>query len=172
MDPIEQIERARRANLVDEDGHRVVLTVAPPATAADIAKLEDERGFELPRELHTLLAHTQGLDGILDQVDFTGRSLDVELADMFPSGLPIAHDGYGNFWVADLTPHERETARVFFACHDAPVVLYQAASVGISSTRPSSSSPRRTPRSSTTSTRTACTTSTARTPASSAMPTR
>jgi hypothetical protein len=32
--------------------------------------------------------------------------------------------------VLDLTPDERETAPVFFLCHDAPVVLYQAPSLG------------------------------------------
>ena len=130
MDPIEEIARAQQARLVDEDGAVVTLALEPGLDAAEIAAIEAGAGCALPRELRALLQHTAGIDGVLDQVDFTGRSLDVELEDMFPSGLPIAHDGYGNFWVADLTPYERETARVFFACHDAPVVLYQGLSIG------------------------------------------
>jgi len=130
MDPIEEIERARAARLVDEDGAQVTLKLEPGFDAAGIAAIEEDVGCQLPAELRALLAYTTGLDGVLDQVDFTGRSLDVELEDMFPSGLPIAHDGYGNFWVADLTPQERDTAHVFFACHDAPVVLYQGPSIG------------------------------------------
>ena len=43
-----------------------------------------------------------------------------------PAGLPIAADGSGNFWVLDLTPDTVEVAPVFFHCHDAPVLLYQA----------------------------------------------
>lgn len=50
--------------------------------------------------------------------------------ELFAAGLPLATDGWGNFWVADLTPAERDVARVFFACHDAPVLLYQSPSVG------------------------------------------
>ena len=46
--------------------------------------------------------------------------------DVFPNGLPIAADGFGNFWVLDLTPQTTKVAPVFFACHDAPVVLYQS----------------------------------------------
>ena len=38
----------------------------------------------------------------------------------------IAADGSGNFWVLDVTPDTTATAPVFFACHDAPVILYQS----------------------------------------------
>jgi cell wall assembly regulator SMI1 len=130
MDPIAEIERARKAQLVDEDSYAVELVVEPPAHQDEIAALEQELGLPLPRELRALLQHTKGLDGVLDIVDFTGRTLDVALEDSFLSGLPIAADGYGNFWVADLTPHERDVARVFFACHDAPVILFQSPSIG------------------------------------------
>ena len=47
--------------------------------------------------------------------------------EVFPNGLPIAADGFGNFWVLDITPTTNQVAPVFFACHDAPVVLYQSA---------------------------------------------
>ena len=57
---------------------------------------------------------------------------------------------------------------MFFACHDPPVVLYQGPSIGHFLHETFRMSSRRTARSSTTSTRTACTTSGARIPASSA----
>jgi hypothetical protein len=56
------------------------------------------------------------------EIDLTGESFSVELEELFPSGLPIAHDGSGNFWVRDVTP-------VFFLCHDPPVVLFQSVDV-------------------------------------------
>ena len=56
------------------------------------------------------------------EIDLTGESFSVELEELFPAGVPIAHDGAGNFWVRDGTP-------VFFLCHDPPVVLYQSAEV-------------------------------------------
>jgi hypothetical protein len=81
----------------------------------------------LPDELVQLLRRCGGLDGVLEQVDFSGGAIDgFEFEEIFPHGLSIAHDGYGNFWVLDLTPGTVETAPVYFACHDAPVVLYQS----------------------------------------------
>ena len=50
--------------------------------------------------------------------------------ETFPSGLPIAGDGFGNFWVLDLTLDDVETAPVFFVCHDPPVILYQSPDIG------------------------------------------
>jgi hypothetical protein len=35
--------------------------------------------------------------GTVEQVDFTGMDLMFEFEAVFPSGLPIAADGYGNF---------------------------------------------------------------------------
>jgi hypothetical protein len=42
----------------------------------------------------------------------------------------FAGDVFGNFWILDLPPDEVETAPVFFACHDAPVILYQSKNIG------------------------------------------
>jgi hypothetical protein len=130
FDPIAEIERARSSQLVDEDGHEVVLGVEPPLPAEEVERIEAELGVALPRELRALLAHTAGLEGLLDIVDFSARRLDVATDELFRAGLPLASDGFGNFWVADVTPAERDVARVFFACHDAPVLLYQSPSVG------------------------------------------
>jgi hypothetical protein len=74
---------------------------------------------------------TAGIDGgPLETIDFTGRSLSFGAPDTFPLGLPIAGGGFGNFWLLDLTPDDVETAPVFFACHDPPVILYQSPDIG------------------------------------------
>jgi SMI1 / KNR4 family (SUKH-1) len=52
-----------------------------------------------------------------------------EFEQAFPDGLPIAADGYGNFWVVDLHPDTTRWGPIYFACHDAPVILYQADSL-------------------------------------------
>lgn len=131
MDPVDEIARAQSIELVDEDGAAVTLTVAPGLQAREIEAVEAEVGVALPRELRDLLGETAGVRGILESIDFTGRSVGgFELAEVFPWGLAIADDGFGNAWVLDLTPEERDLARVFFACHDAPVILYQSPSIG------------------------------------------
>ena len=130
MDPIAEISHAQSIALADEDGRAVTLVLEPGLAAEEIDAIQAALGCPLPAELRALLAHTAGIDGALEQIDFTGRSLGGQLDEAFPAGLPIAHDGFGNFWVADLDPGERDVARVFFACHDPPVLLYQSPSVG------------------------------------------
>jgi hypothetical protein len=130
-DPVDAIESAQAAELIDEDGDEVVLELSPPLPQAEIARLEEEVGMPVPRELRALLEQTAGIEGsALESIDFTGRTLDFGLEDVFPHGLAIAHDGFGNFWVLDLTPGDDKEAPVFFACHDPPVVLYQSPGLG------------------------------------------
>lgn len=131
MDPIEEIARAQATDLVDRDGKPVELARAPGLSAAEIEDLQTGIGVRLPRELRALLAHTSAIDGVLDAVDFTGVDLGgFDAPDIFPAGHAIAHDGFGNYWVVDLTPVEHDVAPVFFACHDAPVILFQSPSIG------------------------------------------
>ena len=131
MDPLEAIRRARSTKLVRKNGDDVELELGPAMPSADIELLEAELGVPLSHELRALLGETAGIDrGPLPLIDFTGESLSFGDPDALPWALPIAGDGFGNFWVVDLTPEERETAPVFFACHDAPVILYQSATIG------------------------------------------
>jgi hypothetical protein len=131
MDPLEAIDVAQATKLIDKDGHEVELELAPALQTDEIEHLADEIGVPLSRELRTLLERTAGIDGgPLQTIDFTGRSLSIGAPDTFPTGLPIAGDGFGNFWMLDLTPEEVETAPVFFVCHDPPVILYQSPDIG------------------------------------------
>jgi cell wall assembly regulator SMI1 len=131
MDPLEAIRHAQAARLVDKKGREVEFELAPGVPPADIDGLADELGVPLSRELRTLLEQTAGIvSGPLEAIDFTGRTLSFGDPDAFPWGLPIAGDGFGNFWVVDLTPDEADTVPVFFACHDAPVILYQSPDIG------------------------------------------
>jgi cell wall assembly regulator SMI1 len=131
MDPLEAIRHAQGTRLVDKKGHEVEFELAAGVLPADIDGLAAELGVPLPRELRALLEQTAGIDGgPLQAIDFTGRTLSFGDPDAFPWGLPVAGDGFGNFWVVDLTPDEAETAPVFFACHDAPVILYQSPDIG------------------------------------------
>jgi len=127
MNAWDEIERARSQTLTDEDGNPVELGVAPPLSEPEIEEVAERAGAALPAELVELLHHCGGLDGVLEQVDFSGRTLGgFGFEGVFPHPLPIACDGFGNSWVLDLTPDTTRVAPVYFACHDAPVVLYQS----------------------------------------------
>jgi len=122
MDPIAVIERAT-AESSD-------LTLLPPPRDDAVEALEAELRVPLPSHLRLLLKRAGGIDGTrLGTIDFTCRSFDVELGDIFPSGLPIADDGSGNHWVLDLTP-DAAVAPVFYAAHDPPVVLLESPDLG------------------------------------------
>jgi len=83
----------------------------------------------LPATIRELLGYCRGFSGLgVELVDFTGRDCNFEQAEVFPHGLPIAADGYGNFWVVDLLPGSREWAPIYYASHDAPVILFQSPS--------------------------------------------
>jgi len=127
MTAFDVIEAAVAADLVDEDGERVVWKALPGLTSDQIIALEGDLGFRLPGELRDLLPRCAGIDGPLDGIDFTGRSLGgFGMDEIFPRNIPIAHDGFGNYWVLDVAQEGMPVASVFFACHDVPVVLYQS----------------------------------------------
>jgi hypothetical protein len=118
MEAVEELKRAEG------------LEVAPGLPAGAIDELEAELGVPLPRGLRELLEQTGGVEGSeLGEIDFTGRTLSYGDEDVFPSGLAIATDGFGNHWVLDLTPDGAEP-RVYFACHDPPVILFQSPDLG------------------------------------------
>jgi cell wall assembly regulator SMI1 len=120
MDPIEAIGASAATTFEP----------APPLSDGEIASLEAELGHRLPHDLRRLLEHTGAIAGAPLELDFTGRTMDIEVHELFPAGVPIAHDGAGNFWIVDTNPDDLADAPVFYACHDAPIVLYQSNDVG------------------------------------------
>jgi SMI1 / KNR4 family (SUKH-1) len=125
MDVVQRLHTAMAAGLVDEDGDDVQLTLRPALTEPELSALRAQYPVPLPAELVALLSVTRGVDGLLD-LDLTGASHSVEPAELMPAGLPVAADGFGNFWLLDLTPDTTDVAPVFFLGHDPAVLLYQA----------------------------------------------
>jgi hypothetical protein len=115
--------------LVDEDGDEVVLELLPPATDGEVATVEAAFPMPLPAELREALRVSTGFaNGPLESfslLDVTGFGMD----DVFPNAYPVGHDGFGNYWILDLTSDAGECGPVFYACHDPPVIAFQSASV-------------------------------------------
>jgi hypothetical protein len=84
-----------------------------------------------PDDVRDLLEFCSGIEGTLEQIDFTGRSFSDGFGPDFlmPHGFPIAHDGFGNFWAVDLQPGNAHWGPIYFAGHDAPVMLLQSATL-------------------------------------------
>jgi cell wall assembly regulator SMI1 len=115
--------------LTDEDGQAHLLELRPPATDAEIRRLEETLPAPLPEEMRAALGVTTGLEnGPLESFSL----LDLEgfgLEEAFPHAYSIAHDGSGNYWVLDLLPGDGAWGPVFYACHDPPVIGYQAETI-------------------------------------------
>jgi hypothetical protein len=126
MTAFDEIERARAVRLTTKRGKAVTLRPLPPLSEAEIANVERGAGIALPTELKELLRSCGGLEGLDENVDFSGRRASFEYSDVFPHALGIAADDCGNYWVLDLTSETAERARVYYACHDPPVIAFQS----------------------------------------------
>jgi hypothetical protein len=129
LTPLEIIRRAQTGTLLDEDGNVVTLELFPGLSNTELQDFANRLPCRIPPEIAELLGACRGFYGTVEQVDFSGRDLMFEFDAAFPYGLPIAADGYGNFWVVDLLPAAIKWGPIYFACHDAPVILYQADSL-------------------------------------------
>lgn len=131
MSPVDIIKSAQARELTDEDGEGVELDLLPGLDEDAVSQFESSLPCALPEDIRELLRFCRGFEGVVaDQVDFTGQYMMFEHEVIFPHGVPIASDGYGNFWVVDLSPDSTEFGPIWYACHDAPVILYQ--SLGLS----------------------------------------
>jgi cell wall assembly regulator SMI1 len=128
LTPAEIIKDAATWAMTDEDGDPSPLKLHPPLSESEIHEFETRLPCPLPAKIRDLLALCRGFESCygVDILDFTGKECSFEMDWIFPHGLPIAGDGYGNFWVIDLLPESKDWGPIFFACHDAPVILHQS----------------------------------------------
>jgi len=124
MTPIEAAKALLTASLTDEDGNSVAATALPGMTPSEIEAFAAELPGPLPDDVRELLRHARGIDGPLDRILFTGNQ-DFEMRELMPHGVPIAGDGYGNFWVLDLN-EDPVFGPVYFMSHDPAVLVYQS----------------------------------------------
>jgi hypothetical protein len=115
LDPSSVIRDALSRALVDEDGEAVTLRLLPPLSEPEFAAFRNTLPMALPPQIERLLGFCRGIEGIsaADTIAFTGRTIDFEFTEAFPHGLPIA-------------PSSTDWGPVYFACHDAPIVLLQS----------------------------------------------
>lgn len=115
---------------VSRGGVQEECRLLPPLTSEELRELEAAIPCPLPAEMREVFAVTRGLDcGELGLIDLAGLPGGFGLEEVCPHALSIAGDGCGNFWVIDLTTDSQSWAPIFYACHDAPVFVYQTDSL-------------------------------------------
>jgi hypothetical protein len=125
MKPLDIIKQAEEARFEDENGYIEEFKMLPPLTPEEFRQLEARIPCPLPSETRELLEYCRGFDGVLESIDFSGLYPEFGMEEVFPHGVPIAHDGFGNYWVVDLSVQTETWSPIFFVCHDAPVVVFQ-----------------------------------------------
>lgn len=121
MQQLQQMAGTPAKGKADKDAP---VRLLPPLDATDLAGLKARIPAPLPDEIRELLSLTRGLTGLLPEIDFSGLP-GFAFMEAFPHGLPIAHDGAGNYWVVDLMPGQPRWGPVFFACHTPAVIAFQ-----------------------------------------------
>ena len=129
MSLVELVREGAKVRLTDEEGEPISIELLPGLTPAEIEELEGTLPCPLPAEVRELLELCGGVDGVGAEVDFSRLRGTNVLHDLFPHGLAIASDGFGNFWTVDLWPSSQEWGPIYFHCHDPPMILLQSPSL-------------------------------------------
>jgi SMI1/KNR4 family protein SUKH-1 len=115
---------------VSKDGVREEFRLLPSLTSEELRELEAEMPCPLPAEMREVFTVTRGFEcGELGLVDLAGLPGGFGLEEVCPHAISIAGDECGNFWVIDLTRDSQTWGPIYYACHDAPVFVYQTDSL-------------------------------------------
>lgn len=126
MSLVDLIKRAESMSILGAHGKGRPLQLLPALTETEIAAFAKSLPCPLPADVRELLRYCRGIvSGLPYDLDFTGQGMLFGFEIVFPHGVPIAADGFGSFWVVDLTDQSIDFGPIYFTCHDAPVVLYQ-----------------------------------------------
>lgn len=136
---LELLKRLERSDFESSAGENRGLELLPPLTDDEFCRLETQIPCPIPDDARELFRYARGfrvqnplLHGAhreLSLVDLSGLDAEFGLEQIFPHALSIANDGCGNYWVIDLASDAKTWGPIFYACHDAPVVVYQSDSL-------------------------------------------
>jgi hypothetical protein len=126
MNPIiDLLQKTRGTTFISEDGYETTFEFLPPLSGEELATFEATLPSPLPADIRELLQFARGCKGVLEEINFSD-SLGFGMEEIFPHAISLAGDGFGNFWVVDLTSESKHWGPIFYACHDAPVIVYQS----------------------------------------------
>jgi len=126
---IDILKQAAGMRLEGEEGEVENLRLLPGLSEQELKDLESRLPCPLPQEAREVLSTCRGFEGVLESVDFSGLPGGFGMEEIFPCPIAIAHDGFGNYWIVDVTSESTTWGPIFFACHDAPVIVFQTDSL-------------------------------------------
>lgn len=123
MKPIDKLKSLLDTEYESEDGDQYKIELLDGFTDAELEEYKELLPEKhLPDEITELLKFARGFEFYsLEEVRFDTYS-QFGFEELFPNSIPLAGDGFGNFWVLDidLNGHWKE---VYYVCHDPAVVV-------------------------------------------------
>jgi len=127
---LEVLKNAAGTRLVNKAGVREEFRLLSPLAPVELRKLEAAIPCAIPEEMKNVFAFARGVEcGELGLVDFAGLPGGFGQEEVCPHARSIVGDECGNFWVLDLTSDSKIWGPIYYACHDAPVFVYQTDSL-------------------------------------------
>ena len=124
----EIIQAEVEQNLIDENRKPVLPRLLPDLTREELMSLGARWLCRHRTMSATFRSSVRAWKGMLEQIDFPRRSVRDGWKDvLLPYRHPTAHDGCANFWVVDPQLGSDNWGPIYFCCHDAPVMLFEAA---------------------------------------------
>ncbi len=107
----------------DEDGETYKVELFEGMTENEIEEYRNILpGKIIPSEIEELLRFSKGFEFYgLEEVRFDSYG-DFGFEEMFPYSVPLAGDGFGNFWLLDINS-KGDWNSVYYVCHDPAVVV-------------------------------------------------
>ena len=122
MTPLENLKSMLSREYLSEDKEVYQVQLLDGMTDSEI---EDYRSSlpsgHLPAEINELLKFARGFElGAFEEFRFDSYG-EFGFEEMFPHSIPLASDGFGNFWILDVDSMGN-WKEVYYMCHD-PAVL-------------------------------------------------
>lgn len=123
MRPKEALESIINTQYISEDGDNYKVELLPGLTEKEIDELKEQLPDKyLPQSIEELLLYSRGFEFQgLDEVRFDAIN-QFGFEEFFPNSIPLASDGFGNFWILDISKNGN-WGHVFYVCHDPAVVV-------------------------------------------------
>lgn len=123
MTPTEQLKAILNEKYTSEDGDEYKVELKPGLTDQQIDDLAKGLPTEqIPNDIRELLKFSSGFEFYgLEEVTFDGVG-QFGFEEFFPTSVQLAGDGFGNFWILDISK-DGQWGNVFYVCHDPAVIV-------------------------------------------------
>lgn len=120
---IDLLKEMQNTEYESEDGDLYSAVLLDGMSEAEIEEYKAKLPSQyLPKDIEELLMFCRGFEFYgLDEVRFDSYG-EFGFEELFPNSIPLAGDGFGNFWLLDIDSKGNWNS-VYYVCHDPAVVV-------------------------------------------------